>query len=162
MKGELANAEFWGGIPDLRNRPKGDNKIDLEVLLTIGWTITDAKGSPMPRSLIVGRDALPDAIYVLCGPVNHLYVNTGHLNTVPGIGYLYDCLGWQWGHEMLQQSLEQMPHSEPKHTKLAWQLRPMDELKAMYLGQWRHHGREPQPAKHLELVVGRQVGAWPW
>jgi hypothetical protein len=168
MKGELALAEFFGAVPDLRDRPQGDNNIDLEVLLMIDgvkrWIEIDAKGSPTPYHLIVAPKGLArHRIYVLAGPVNHLYVNTGHLNTVPGVGYLYDCLGWQWGHEMLQQPLMSFGYGASKHAKLQGHLHTMAELKSMYVGQWRHHGCEPRPAKTLELVGfdrPRQVGAW--
>lgn len=157
MLGELALAMFGGALPDLRNRPGGDDKIDQEFWLQIDggnqWTPIDAKGSPTPIHLIVKPDRLePQWIYVLCGPSSQLYIHTGFLPYIKGIGHLYDCLGWAWGYEMAQMPLKQFRYdAPPAHAKLQSQLHQMNELKEMYLGQWRHHTLEAQPSEAWDL-----------
>lgn len=157
MLGELAVAMFLRGWPDLRNRPGGDKGIDIEALLDVPvdqliatlWIEIDAKGSPNPSHLSVQPKSLAlQRIYVLTGPDDRRYIDRGILPYIEGIGWLYRCYGWAWGHEIAKIPLSTFrDDADPAHHKPQGQLHLMRELKAMYREQWRHHGCDAQPAE---------------
>lgn len=131
--GELALADFYGALPDLRNRPAGDRNVDIEALLEIDGTRRfvphDAKASEIPGHLLVEVEKLlPGHIYVLARGDDHGAV----------------VLKWEWGHEMAKCPAKYWNDKPPlTYYKPSAQCRPLRDLIGMYCWQWRHHGLDP-------------------
>lgn len=143
MIGEKAQAEFFGAEPDLRNRPKGDRGVDLEVSLDGGsWHKLDAKYASDGEWLKVEVDKLrEDVVYVLVNPRG-------------------ECVGWETGRRMKDAPIYQRPGMGRNHEKK--HLQPMEDLKERYDGWWRHVGLParradypPPPPPPPNLFIGR-------
>ena len=141
MIGERKLAEFFGGEPDLRNRPGGDDGIDLEVMLNLDgpdeWFEIDAKTANIPKWLLVNRDKIvPHRLYVLCGPR----------------GADWACLRWERGDKMMLEPTHAWSGNDAiVHFKEQYRLQPMETLKECYRGWWRHHGLEAKPARPIPI-----------
>jgi hypothetical protein len=141
MEGERELAEFFGGIQDFRNRPGGDDRIDLEVLLNLegpdSWFEIDVKTANDPKYLLVNVEKIvPHRIYVLCGPKVHGW----------------RLLGWERGSAMMREPISPWCGNDAiVHYKKRHLLQKMNVLKMAYRGWWRHHGRRARPAIGIEV-----------
>lgn len=126
MQGEQTLAAYFGAEPDLRNRPAGDDGIDLELMLNFNgtpeWFELDVKTANFPVYLLVNTKKLQHRrIYVLSNGTT--------------------CLGWEWGHEMALEPTQPWSGNDAiTHYKLRTRLRPMSALTDRYCQWWRHHG----------------------
>jgi hypothetical protein len=146
MQGERALAEFFGAQPDLRNKPAGDDGIDLEILFDAHgngkeeWVEADVKTAMKPLHLLVNRNKIvPHRIYVLAGPKGD------------DAAYL---IGWEWGRAMMREPVAAWSGNDAiVHFKEQWRLLPLTDLKEGYRRWWRHHGLQPRPAKEEEIAA---------
>jgi hypothetical protein len=138
MWGEKTLADFFGAEQDLRNRPEGDDGIDLETLLHFDpepkqWFELDVKTARAPKNLLVNTKTIkPHRLYLLAaaaGPATQLR-------------------GWEYGHKLMLCPTEWWSGNDALvHYKSSHLLQPMSNLKEAYCGWWRHHGLEPHQAK---------------
>jgi hypothetical protein len=137
MDGERTLADFFYAEPDLRNRPGGDDRIDLEVLLCLHesdeWFEVDVKTANIPKYLLVNvAKIVPHRLYVLCAPMRDHF----------------ECLGYERGSAMMEEPTEAWSGNDAVvHFKSRFRLQPMSTLRESYRGWWRHHGLEPRPAR---------------
>lgn len=149
MLGEEANAEFFDAIQDFRNRPGGDDRIDLEVLLDFWdgetWFENDVKAARFPKNLVVNaKKVVPYRIYILAGAHFDPHLDEG---TVCDADH-GELLGWEFGHQMILEPVHVhwMGNDADVHLKERHRLRRMEELKSYYCRRWRHHGLEARDA----------------
>lgn len=136
MEGEKALAEYFDAIQDFRNRPGGDDRIDLELLLNLDgsdqWFEVDVKAANDPKYLLVNvKKIVAHRLYVLCGPT----VDSWKLH------------GWERGSAMMLEPTDRWSGNDAiVHYKKRGLLQKMTVLKRAYRGWWRHHGLRKRPA----------------
>lgn len=159
LNGAKVMCSFFGAEQDLRSKPRGDNGIDLQLLIQaihqilpadvdpfpftecvdgLGknrhwWVTLDAKASDNAGHLLVPEgEVKPYTIYVLV-----------YLNMQKRTG---KCLGWAWGFELLQGEIMDYgwgPSHALKGTRPP--LHEMYQLKNRMLA-WRHEERDDRAA----------------
>jgi len=148
----------FGGKPNSEKYYGGDGGKDINLLFRQRWMLTDVKTAYVPNELLVGaakqkdgttpKDSIkPNTIYVLAGYI------------APRKAWFR---GWQMGHVIAKcEVVDWCNNGRLVHHMPAEELRPMEELKRWYDGQWRHDGHkrysQPQPADYTmdyEVIRG--------
>ena len=154
-EGQIALAIWHGGRPDFRNFIYGDGGVDVYLLLLIDgvprWVAIDAKGVwKTPRELPIPSQGdfkvNPRTIYVQSYRPPGQNENANAIEKGP-----WPLNGWIWGHEVMKYPIkpyagnDRLTHVVPSLAASS-HLHPMDELKAIYLDQWRWRGCQQEPA----------------
>jgi hypothetical protein len=134
---EHVHARTFGGLNDLRNRPGGDGRIDIWLLLWSRrhrcplWIATDVKATDAAGDycdwLLVQADKLaPNVIYF-------------HASMNPWTG-LFEDLGCVTAEELASRQAVLWPHHYRNFVCRRDELHSMDAILRRYLGQWRWNG----------------------
>jgi hypothetical protein len=118
LSGEFAFGAFSGLMPDISERPNGDNGIDFKIKL--GFSV-DVKTFNKPNNLICEVGKVVADIYILA-------------KRNPDLPTGAELLGWEFGKKLKNAPTKDFGFGITNHFIDAKELRSMDELKKRMIG----------------------------